>query len=252
MTHSHSHRSGFSLVELLVVVSIVALLVSMLLPALGKSREVARTVLCMSRMRDMHSRIEQYRSDYKSWYPVNYIGNWGFVPGTTTAFGTTFVDQMDDYMGTFGDTTWTNRSRKNHFLCPSDYYQPVGTPGADATGIRLTAYISNGWRVTNFVMSGVFGYGDYATQTAQYRPRREIKTVSPSTAVVMGEIYSVSPVFGYVPSWGTASIFPHNQGTNVLFGAGNVKTFPYVRTATAGQELYIQNGAQNGLQFWFQ
>jgi prepilin-type N-terminal cleavage/methylation domain-containing protein len=251
MNRSHHVIGGFSIVELLVCISILAVLVSLLLPAVSKSRESARTVLCMSRMRDMHSRIEQYRSDYKNWYTVNYVGRWGSVDGTG-GFSTQFADQIDDYMGSYGDTTWTNRSKKNHFLCPSDYYQPVGNPGADAAGIRLTAYIATGWRVTNFIMSGVFGYGDWYTQGAQYRPRREIRTVSPSSAVIMGEINSVSPVFGYVPSWGSATIWPHNQGTNVLFGAGNVRTFQYTPTSTPGQELYIQNGAQNSMQFWFQ
>jgi prepilin-type N-terminal cleavage/methylation domain-containing protein/prepilin-type processing-associated H-X9-DG protein len=252
MVMKRVNSSGFSIVELLVVVSILAVLVSLLLPAMGQSREAAKTVLCMSRMRDMHSRIEQYRSDYKGWYPVNYVGRWGSVDGTG-GFSTNFVDQLDDYMGPYyGDTTFSNRSKKNHFLCPSDYYQPVVTGGsADAAGIRLTAYISTGWRVTNFMMSGVFGYGDWYTQGAQYRPRKEIRTVSPSLAAMMSEINSVSPVFGYVSSWGSANIYPHLNGTNVVFAGGNVKTFVKA-TNVAGQGLYVQNGAQNGLQIWFQ
>jgi hypothetical protein len=88
------------------------------------------------------------------------------------------------------------------------------------------------------------------SQTAQYRPRREIRTVSPSVAVIMGEIYSVSPVFGYVPSWGSTNIYPHQGGTNILFGAGNVRTIKAANNTN--QALYLNNGAANSMQIWFQ
>ena len=58
------HRpKGFTLVELLVVVAIIALLVSILLPALGQAREQARLVVCLSNLRQVALGALAYESD---------------------------------------------------------------------------------------------------------------------------------------------------------------------------------------------
>jgi prepilin-type N-terminal cleavage/methylation domain-containing protein/prepilin-type processing-associated H-X9-DG protein len=77
---NHSHRRAFTLVELLVVISIIALLVALLLPALGLAREAGRASVCASRMSQIGYALHHYATDHRDWIPregmINHnVGN---------------------------------------------------------------------------------------------------------------------------------------------------------------------------------
>ena len=67
----HSPRQkAFTLIELLVVIAIIALLIGILLPALGRARESAQNLKCTINARSMGTAMELYAADNKNWYPV--------------------------------------------------------------------------------------------------------------------------------------------------------------------------------------
>lgn len=75
--HMDRVRRGFTLIELLVVIAIIALLIGILLPALGAARDRATTLLCLSRMKQISEVTHTYAHDNKGqiWNALT----WGYV-----------------------------------------------------------------------------------------------------------------------------------------------------------------------------
>jgi prepilin-type N-terminal cleavage/methylation domain-containing protein len=88
---------AFTLVELLVVIGIIALLISILLPALNKAREAATTISCLSNMRTMGQAVAIYQSENHGCFPPLLTtctinpGSYGWWNNLQTGEGTSLL-----------------------------------------------------------------------------------------------------------------------------------------------------------------
>jgi prepilin-type processing-associated H-X9-DG protein len=142
---------GFTIVELLVVVTVMAVLVSLLAPSIAKSREVARRVLCSGRMRQVGVLAGAYQADNAGHMLPHFSTGQGYIPSTLTPATGNRRDVGHSWSGNLvvsgyvpdhellpwtsspfsyaaAEPYWEGTLRKTSvFLCPSGRYFGAGT-----------------------------------------------------------------------------------------------------------------------------
>jgi prepilin-type N-terminal cleavage/methylation domain-containing protein/prepilin-type processing-associated H-X9-DG protein len=121
-------HAGFTLVELLVVVGIIAVLIAILMPALAKAREQARRVACASNLRQLALGMLMYANDFHNVTPVwnwefsdpsygGAIGSPGYGNGTTPLTNGKYVLTNANFV-TVG-LIWPYVHNPDVYVCPS-------------------------------------------------------------------------------------------------------------------------------------
>ncbi|MDX2146825.1 MAG: prepilin-type N-terminal cleavage/methylation domain-containing protein [Planctomycetota bacterium] len=197
-------RSAFTLIELLVVIAIIALLISILLPGLGKARQVAVMGVEQARLHDFGVGYLSYTSDYKELFLPAYT-HWSWAHPSTL---------------------------------------PVDMRGRDADNRLLESYVSKSWpwRYHTWVSQNMQGlqidkktYADFMS-----RPISPTSNVDQNTGLPNTSPGSTSRegAFSWHPSWGLNGVYVGGHHMRMAFG--NIRGGP----AAPWGEFYVTRVSQ--------
>ncbi len=231
---TRNRRSAFTLVELLVVITIIGMLMSLLLPAVNSAREQARRLDCMNRIRGIAQGFRSYGSANNSLVP-GYA-----MTATNNSAPTTWVVMASSYLGkpdlfsAWTDTAGQAKAKTIYWeqmVCPSN--PPLTTSGPILSYVVNCGRPDKGGPPPDYPANGVFFNQFDAAQPV-------IRTSYESVGRAKGESYTVFVSENTVPnmSWVVGS----SQDAERLTG------FVWQPTSSAASPLLINSGMKDTSQ----
>ena len=156
---------AFTLVELLVVIGIIAILISILIPVLGKARESAQRTACLSNLREVDNALRMYATSYKDATPIGYVGDLKQFSYVMNINGTATPHTVTE-MGFVAVAEFARNGKV--FYCPSEQDILFQYDSSQNVWCFDCAPGTNGWNHLNTSVGPDPGYNNALTRMGFY------------------------------------------------------------------------------------